>query len=442
MRTLLTLAVAALAVAFSTGPAAAQRGGDVVISRGNVAPLPIAAPAFSGGGPHGAELAEIIRSNLTRSGLFAGIEPSRYVDQNVDFATFPAFPNWKLVGAQYLVTGQVTRAATGLLSVEFRLWDVNSGQEVKGVGAHFEAPEESWRRIGHQISDKIYSQLTGEGGYFDTRIAFVSESGPKSLRRRVLTLMDQDGYNPQYPILQTVGDAQIFAPRFSSTGQQVVFMALRDSGSQLYLFNLETGRTESLGRFDGQAFGPSFSPDGSKVVFSVSRRGNTDIFLADTRSGASPIPLTRDPGIDTSPSFSPDGKQIVFNSNRSGAARLYIMNADGTGVHALSSGSGRYTTPVWSPDPTDPWIAFTKQIDSVFHIGIVRPDGSDERLLTEAYLDEGPTWAPNGQVLMFSREQGPGAGPRLWTVDLTGRIVQPAPFSGTAGDPGWSPLLK
>jgi TolB protein len=444
IRHLLTVGLVVLAAQLTAINAAAQlqggAQGDVVINRGNVAPIAIAAPGFSGGGPHGEELAQIIRDNLGRSGLFAAIDPARYIDRTVDFATYPNFANWKLAGSQYLVTGAASRSASGLLSVDFRLWDVNAGREISGVGAHFEAPEESWRRIGHQISDKIFSQLTGLGGYFDTRITFVAESGPKTAKRRRLALMDQDGYNPVFLSGADPND-QIFTPRFSRTAQQIVYMALRDSGSQLYMVDLETGRTESLGRFDGMAIGPRFSPDASRIAFSVMRRGNTDIFIADVRGGGNARQLTADPAIDASPSFSPDGSRIVFNSDRAGSPQLYIMNTDGSGQRRLSSGAGRYTTPVWSPDPNNQWIAFTKQTGNVFHIGVIRPDGSDERLLTESYLDEGPSWAPNGQVLIFSRE-APGTGPRLWTVDLTGRILQPAPYSSPGSDPGWSPMLK
>ena len=444
IRKLLTACFVALAAQLTAVEALSQPQGDVVISRANVAPIAIAAPMFTGSGPHGDELAQIIRNNLGRSGLFSAIDPLRYIEPTTDFGNAARvdqwFQSWRLVGAQYLVTGTVSRSASGLLSVDFRLWDVNSKKEMTDVSTHFEAPEESWRRIGHQISDKIYSQLTGLGGYFDTRIAFVSESGPKTQKRRRLTLMDQDGYNP---IFLTGADAtdQIYTPRFSRSAQQIAYMALRDSGSQLYLIDLETGRPESLGRFDGMAVGPRFSPDGSRVVFSIMRRGNTDVFITDVRN-AQVSQLTADPSIDASPSFSPDGKLIVFNSNRAGSPQLYVMNADGSGQRRLSTGSGRYTTPVWSPDAANPWIAFTKQTGNTFHIGIMRPDGTDERLLTESYLDEGPSWAPNGQVIIFTREAGPGSGPRLWTVDLTGRILQPAPHSLPGADPGWSPMLK
>jgi TolB protein len=266
-------------------------------------------------------------------------------------------------------------------------------------------------------------------------VVFVAESGPKTQRKKQLTIMDQDGANPSF---LTSGDPSVMTPRFSSSSQEITYMALTASASSIYLFNIETGRQETLGRFQGMVFAPRFSPDGSKVAYSMEQRGNSDIYVMDLRSRQN-TRLTFDPSIDTSPSFSPDGKQIVFNSDRGGSPQLWMMNADGSGAHQLSFGGGRYTTPVWSP--RGDYIAFTKQTGDQFHIGIMKPDGSDERLLTASFLDEGPTWAPNGRVLMFFRE-APGTGPHLWTVDITGRTEQQAPYPGQASDPAWSPLLN
>ncbi len=418
-------------LALQAAPAAAQQEPEVRVDRGTTAPLAIAVPAFAGQ-PYGEELAAIVRDNLGRSGYFAPIDPARYVGRAVAATETPAFADWRLINAQFLVSGQVTQGGDGRLRVDFRLWDVNAEQQV--IGLQFTAPSQSWRRIGHKVSDGIYTRLTGNGPYFDTRIVFVSESGPRTNRRRVLTLMDQDGANPEF---LTGGPEQVFTPRFSSSSQEVVYMALRDNGSTLYLRNLDTRRSESLGAFPGMVFAPRFSPDGSRIAFSVERSGNTDIYVMDLRS-RQPRRITTDPSIDTSPSFSPDGSQIVFNSDRAGSPQLYIMGVDGSGQRRLSGSDGRYSTPVWSP--TGDYIAFTKQDDSQFHVGVMKPDGSEERLLTTSYLDEGPTWAPNGQVLMFFRET-PGGAPRLWTVDLQGR-VQPAPQPAAGGsDPGWSPLL-
>lgn len=427
-----TLALAIVATLLSTtalAPAAHAQV-EVDINRGEVKPLPIAIPAFAG--QQGAEIAQVITGNLERSGLFAPIPQSAYMEQGMDVNVQPRFPEWKSINAQALVNGQVT-VEGGRLTVNFRLWDVFSEQQL--LGLQFTSTPDNWRRVAHKISDAVYERLTGEKGYFDTRVVFVSESGGKLNRRKQLAIMDQDGANPSY---LTDGSYIVMTPRFSSTSQEITYMALRPDGSSIYLFNLETGRRETLGNFPGMVFAPRFSPDGSRVAFSVERAGNSDIYVMDLRSRTSNR-LTTEPSIETSPSFSPDGSKIVYNSDRGGTAQIYVMGADGGGGRRISFGEGRYTTPVWSP--TGEYIAFTKQTGGEFHIGIMRPDGSDERILTSSYLDEGPTWAPNGRVLMFSRET-PGAGPRLWTVDVTGRILRPAPYPGSGTDPAWSPLLN
>ena len=426
-----TLALAVFAALLTsvaaTAPARAQI--EVDINRGDVKPLPIAIPAF--GGQQGAEIAQVITGNLERSGLFAPIPPAAHVEKTLDVNVQPRFPDWKVLNAQALVNGQVT-VEGGRLTVNFRLWDVYSEQQL--LGLQFTSTPDNWRRVAHKISDAVYERLTGEKGYFDTRVVFVSESGDRLNRRKQLAIMDQDGANPSY---LTDGSYIVMTPRFSSTSQEITYMALRPEGSSIYLFNLESGRRETLGNFPGMVFAPRFSPDGGRVAFSVERAGNTDIYVMDLRSRASNR-LTSDPSIETSPSFSPDGSQIVYNSDRGGSAQLYVMSANGGGGRRISFGSGRYTTPVWSP--TGEYIAFTKQTGGEFHIGIMKPDGSDERILTSSYMDEGPTWAPNGRVLMFSRET-PGGAPRLWTVDVTGRIERAAPYPGSGSDPAWSPLL-
>ena len=424
----LALAIAAALLSTSAMVAPAQAQIEVDVNRGDVKPLPIAIPVF--GGAQGAEIAQVIMGDLERSGLFAPINQAAYIEKNPDVNVQPRFADWKTINAQALVNGQAT-VEGGRLTVNFRLWDVYSEQPL--LGLQFTTTPENWRKLAHKISDAVYERLTGEKGYFDTRIVFVSESGGRIDRKKQLAIMDQDGANPSY---LTDGSYIVMTPRFSSSSQEITYMALRPEGSSIYLFNLESGRRETLGNFPGMVFAPRFSPDGGRVAFSVERNGNSDIYVMDLRSRTS-AKLTSDPSIETSPSFSPDGSRIVYNSDRGGTAQLYVMDANGGGGRRISFGSGRYTTPVWSP--TGDFIAFTKQAGGQFHIGIMRPDGTDERLLTSSYMDEGPTWAPNGRVLMFSRET-PGAGPRLWTVDVTGRILRAAPYPGSGSDPAWSPL--
>jgi TolB protein len=423
----LALAAALLGLAAPSARAAIE----VNVNRGDVQPLPIAVPAF-GGGQVGADIAGVIAANLQRSGLFRPLDPATFAEKDLSAAVQPSFPAWKQINAQALVNGQVT-VQDGRLVVDFRLWDVFSEQQL--LGLQFTSSAENWRRVAHKISDQIYERLTGEKGYFDTRVVFVAESGARGRRIKRLAIMDQDGANPSY---LTDGSSLVMTPRFSSNSQEITYMSLKPEGSAIWLFNLETGRRESLGEYKGMVFAPRFSPDGGRVALSVERGGNSDVYVVDLRTRRS-TRLTTDPAIDTSPSFSPDGGQMVFNSDRSGSPQLYVMGSDGSNPHRISFAQGRYTTPVWSP--TGEFIAFTKQTGGEFHIGVMRADGSDERILTGSYMDEGPTWAPNGRVLMFARESAGGAS-KLWSVDVTGRTLQAVPYPGEASDPAWSPLLQ
>jgi TolB protein len=429
-RTLLG-AMAALPAAAFLAPAAARADIEVNVNRGDVKPLPIALPAF-GGGQVGSDIAGVISANLARSGLFRPLDPASFVERDLNAAVQPRFAAWKQINAQALLNGQVNTVGDRL-QVDFRLWDVFAENQL--IGVQMTGSAESWRHIAHKISDAVYERLTGEKGYFDTRIIFVAETGGRGGRSKRLAIMDQDGANPSY---LTDGSAIIMTPRFSSTSQEITYMELRPEGSKIYLLNLDTTRRESLGDFKGMVFAPRFSPDGGKVAFSVERGGNSDIFVMDLKNHAT-ARLTTDPSIDTSPSFSPDGSKIVFESDRSGSPQVYIMGADGSSPRRVTFASGRYNTPVWSP--TGEFIAFTKQTGGEFHIGVMKPDGTDERILTSSYLDESPAWAPNGRVIVFSRESG-GGQRKLWTVDVTGRILQALPYPGAASDAAWSPLLN
>ena len=423
--------VAVLAIA-GLAPATARAQVSVDVNQGAVQPLPIAIVPFTGQGPVGADIARVISGNLERSGLFRPIDPSSFPERNLDIGITPHLDAWKGAGAQALAHGVASVAPDGRLRVDFRLWDVGAEQPLAGL--QFTVSPDNWRRVAHKISDAIYEKLTGERGYFDTQIVFVAESGPKGARVKRLAIMDQDGANPQY---LTDGSYMVMSPRFSSSSSEITYMALRPTGSNVYILNIRSGRQETVGRFPGMVMAPRFSQDGHKVAFAVERAGNIDIYAMDLRTRDTQR-LTSDPSIDTSPSFSPDGSKVVFNSDRGGSRQLYVMNADGSGVRRISFGSGAYSTPVWSPKGD--FIAFTKQTGSSFHIGVMRPDGSDERLLTTSYLDEGPTWAPNGRVLMFERESR--GQPRLWMVDITGRIEREVPYPTSASDPAWSPLLE
>ncbi|MCF3933495.1 Tol-Pal system beta propeller repeat protein TolB [Acuticoccus sp. M5D2P5] len=428
------LTFAVLFLALAVRPAAALVSIDV--TEGESRPLPIAIPYFSGqvrDDQIAAQISDVVLADLQSSGLFAPLDRAGYIEQTLGVSTMPRFQDWRAIGAEALVTGSVTREQGDRLKVEFRLWDPLQEQQV--VGQQFFTTPENWRRVAHIVADAIYQRLTGETGYFDTRIVFVGESGPKNARVKRLAIMDQDGANLTY---LTDGSNLVLTPRFSPVGQLVTYMSYEGAQPQVYLLDIETGRRELLGNFDNMTFAPRFSPDGSRVVLSLEDGGNANIYAMDLRSRQMQR-LTSAAAIDTAPSYSPDGSQIVFESDRGGAQQLYVMGADGSNPTRISFGDGRYSTPVWSP--RGDLIAFTKQSQGRFAIGVMRPDGTGERILTSGYHNEGPTWAPNGRVLAFFRESGgPQGGASIYTVDITGRNERRLDIGTLASDPAWSPL--
>ena len=438
----------AIAVAFPLipGPLAtsAEARVRIDITQGNVDPMPVAVPNFLGADEQiaglGRDITGVIMSDLDRSGLFAVIDQRAYIEDLDTVNVRPKFADWRLINAQVLVVGEVRELGDGRIEVATRVWDVFSNEQLGAVA--FKTPADNWRRAAHKVADFVYKSLTGEEGYFDTRVVFVHETGPKENRTKRLMIMDQDGANP-VPLTDGL-NYQVLTPRFSPTQQQITYMALfEDRPGQVYLFNIETGEQERLGTFRGMSFAPRFSPDGTEVIMAMERRGNSDVFKMDLATRQL-TRLTDNLAIDTSPTMSPDGRRIAFTSDRGGSQQIYVMNADGSDQKRITFGEGRYQTPVWSP--RGDLIAFTRNYKGRFYIGVIRPDGRGERLLTESFLEEGPTWAPNGRVLMFYRQtptdrSGRGGSVSLWSVDLTGRNLRRVRTPGDASDPAWSPPL-
>ena len=426
----LVAAAAALVAIFVAAPAFAVV--EIDINKGNVQPLPIAINDFSG--KLGDQISGVVQADLKRSGLFAPIDKTAFIQKGLTTDQSPTFTDWTVINAQALVVGRVSPEADGRLRVEFRLWDTFAGSQLDGQ--QFYTNPDNWRRVAHIISDAIYQRLTGEKGYFDTRIVYVAESGPKNQRVKRLAIMDQDGANVRY---LTDGRDLVLTPRFSPSRQEVTYMSFGQGEPKVYLLQLETGQREIVGNFPGMTFSPRFSPDGQKVIMSLQQEGNANIYAMDLRSRAT-TRLTSTAAIDTSPSYSPDGSRVVFESDRGGRQQLYTMGADGSNQTRISFGDGSYSTPVWSP--RGDLIAFTKQSGGAFQIGVMRPDGSGERILTSGFHNEGPTWAPNGRVLMFFRDLKGSPGPQLFSIDLTGYNEQKIPTAGFASDPAWSPSLE
>lgn len=430
-----------LLLVLMAAPAAAQLRID--ITSGTQAPMPIAIPVFPTGASTetpagntaelGRQVAGIISANLAGSGLFKPIGADAFPAPGMAEVPQPQFAAFRTAAAQALVTGFVTANANGTLTIGCYLYDVFSEEQLVREG--FTVTPAGWRRAAHKCSDLVYSRLTGESGYFDSRIVYVAESGPRTKRVKRLAVMDQDGANHRF---LTSGQSLVLMPRFSPVNETLSYMSFANNRPRVMIYNISTGAQQTVGEFDSMSFAGRFSPDGQTLVFSVTRSGNSDIYAYDVGSRATRR-LTNGNSIDTSPSFSPDGRKIVFESDRGGTQQLYVMNADGSGAQRISFGDGRAASPVWSP--RGDMIAFTRMQGSKFRVAVLRPDGSGERLLTDSWQDENPSWAPNGRVILFSRTERGGRS-SLRSIDLTGRNDRRIPTPLEASDPAWGPLLK
>jgi len=414
------------------------------VNRARADPIPIAIPSFTGSdgasAQLGQEIANVVTNDLAHSGLFRPIAQQAYIQASSGQGDMPNFQNWKAIGAQALVTGRAEAQGGGQVRLEFRLWDVLPQSQLQGTA--YTTTQANWRRIAHIIADVIYERLLGEKGYFDTRIVYIAATGPRGRQTKRLAIMDQDSENNRY---LTDGSWMVLTPRFHPTRDEIAFMSYANNKPRVYLFNLSSGQQRALGDFPGMTFAPRFAPDGNSVVMSVSTSTGSDIVSVDLGSRASRR-LTDSGSIDVSPCYSPDGSQIVFISDRGGDQQLYVMGAGGGGARRISYGSGRYATPVWSP--RGDLIAFTRFGGEAgnFSIGVMHPDGSGERLLSEGFSVEGPTFAPNGRVLMFWRQsaardnRGSGFSSRLVSVDIAGFNERLVTTPTDASDPAWSPL--
>ena len=432
-------ALLALALFVASG-SSARAELKIDITRGNIEPMPIAITRLVGAGDEGRlgqDIARVVAADLQRSGLFRPIDQRAFIQKPEAMKVRPRFGDWRQINAQALVNGTIEREADGRVKVTFRLWDVFAERQLTGF--IYRSVRTSWRRIAHKIADDIYKRITGESGYFDTRIVYIAESGPPNRRVKKLAIMDQDGANHAF---LTNGRDLVLTPRFSPTAQEITYLSYFHDQPRVYILNIDTGQQEVVGDFPNMTFAPRFSPDGNRVIMSLATEGNSDLYTMDLRTREIRR-LTENPAIDTSPSYSPDGDQIVFNSDRGGSQQIYVMNADSENARRISFGTGRYATPVWSP--RGDLIAFTKIHKGQFYIGVMEPDGKRERLLTSGFLVEGPTWAPNGRVLLFFR-QSPGVGSeegetKLYSIDLTGYNERLMVTPIDASDPAWSPLI-
>lgn len=426
-------------------PAKAQL--NINISGATQAPIPVAFPKIISdnnglgaffGFSYADKVRDVVLADLERSGLFRIINERSYIQKFSNLDEQPIFGDWRVINAQVLVLSVIQEENGQELRLRFKLWDIVSQKEL--MFEVYTADKDNWRRMAHSMADAIYERLTGDKGYFNTVIAYISESGPSSKRVKRLALMDQDGDGHQF---LTSGANLVLTPRFSPDMQYIAYLSFVNNKPRVYMYNLRTQRTELLGNFPGMTFAPAFSPDSKYVLMSYAKNGVTDIYEMDLATRQSKK-LTSGPSIDTSPSYSPDGSKIVFNSDRGGNQQLYVMDRDGSNVERISFKQGaRYATPVWSP--RGDYIAFTRMQGGQFQIGVMYPDGTGERILANGFLVEGPTWSPNGRVLMFYRQNRgtatTNAPVQLYSVDITGQNERMVLTPGDGSDPAWSPLL-
>jgi TolB protein len=423
-----------------TAPAPAPGGGgdNINVSGAQNAPIPVAVTVFTdpSGNPSdlGGQITQVLSDDLGHSGLFRPIDPASFVPNSVANGT-PVWANWSILGAQALVTGDVADQGNGQLRVEFRLWNVASQSQVQGTA--YTTTEANWRRIAHIIGDVVYQQMIGEKGYFDSRVAYISDAGPVTSPIRRLAVMDYDGANNQF---LTDGSSMALSPQFNPTRQQLAFVSFQDNSPRVYLFDLQTGSQQLVGSFGDLTIGPRFSPDGGSLLMSVSRGGGAAIVRVGANGGGM-TELTDFNSINVTPSYSPDGSQIVFNSDRDGNQQLFVMGADGTAPKRISFGDGQYAEPAWSP--RGDLIAYTFWGSGGFSIGVMQPDGTGERILSQGFLVEGATFCPNGRVIMFYRQTPTETGhdSRLVTIGIDGFNERLTDTPTNASDPSWSPLL-
>ncbi len=420
------------------GAAGAQDGPlEIDIVEGRIEPVPFALTLDVEGNllaTDAGEIGGIVVSDLLSSALFRHIDPDSYLQGPTDASIQPRFRDWRIIDAQVLVTGTVRDLGDGAVEVAARAWDVYGAREM--VGVRLSGPLALARRMAHVLADRVYARVTGESGYFDTRILYVAETGPATERVKRLAIMDQDGANHRY---LTDGSHMVLTPRFSPDGKSALYFSYQGGAPSVFRYDLETGSSRELGQFSGMTFAPRFHPDGTEVALSLARSGVTNVFTLDLGTGDL-RQLTRGRAIDTSPSYSPEGDEIVFSSDRSGRPNLFVMRVDGGALRRISFGAGSYTAPMWSP--RGDYIAFTKSVRGRFYIGLMHPDGGGERLIAEGFLVEGPSWAPNGRLLAFARTEPGSEGAdsiRIHTIDITGNRERELPTPTDASDPSWGP---
>ncbi|VWX46896.1 Tol-Pal system beta propeller repeat protein TolB [Novosphingobium sp. 9U] len=380
----------------------------------------------------GQAISQVIASDLKNNGLFKPTGPAGLPQPTLPQVQMPDYPSWSGRGADMLVQGYVKAGADGQLTVGCYLYDISLTRQLIKGGWQFAASD--WRRAAHKCSDLIYSRLSGESPFFDSKIAYIAETGPKGHRMKRLAIMDSDGANHRY---LTSGQAMALTPRYSPDYSKILYLSYLNGQPSIYSYDLATDRQTLIARTGNPTLAPRWSPDGKWVLYSMAKGGTTDIYRISSAGGGTPQKLTNGPGINIGGSYSPDGSKIVYESDQSGSQQVYVMNADGSGQRRISFFGGRAATPEWSPRGDQ--IAFT-HIAGDLRVAVMNPNGGGMRHLTNSWQDEAPTWSPNGRIIQFFRTAKGTGQASIWQVDLTGRNERRLPTPVGASDPAWGPI--
>jgi TolB protein len=425
MSRLLAHAFALLAALFVLSPAAAQLRVEITGVGSNQFPISVA--GFKRDGEIPQPVDEIIRDDLKRSGRFRMIDAGPTPLPDTAAVSFGEFTGR---GADALVVGSVARLADGRFDLRFRLYDTVKQTQLDALSYVSSAAE--LRLNAHRIADRIFEKLTGERGVFATRIAYVVQLGKTSFE---LQIADSDGANAQ-PALRS--REPIMSPAWSADGTRLAYVSFESGKPVVYVHSITSGQRRVLANFHGSNSAPAWAPDGNRLAVVLTRDGLSQIYSINA-DGSNVQRLTRSAGIDTEPAFSPDGRLIYFTSDRGGGPQIYRMNADGSGVARVTFSGDYNVSPRVSPDGR--LLAYIGRRGGRFQVHTLDLATNQEMALTDTALDESPSFAPNGRMLLYATEVGRRG--ILSSVSVDGRVR--ARLSGPSGDvrePTWGPFIK